>query len=373
VTASGRRLAPALARPPAPGAIAARGPARRHPDRWTAWVIVMLARLEPEVLAGAPVLTERLEQAGAAFPLMSARLEGAWWLPADRPGISVVDAGEPLDRAPLHRFDLRYEPPLRVVVPTDGRWLLLCAHHFAFDGLGMAALLGSLLTGTPPGVPDRRRVRVRRGSPAKAFSRVLRPADRVVPSAPRPPRESFAARQVQLAGPEVTARLARACAAAVGEHNARGGRPLRRVGLSVAVGGVGGEPATYRRTDVPAGIDVEGAVRRALAEPEVPPELVGLPPGTFLLRPLLWRLSDTFLVSNLGRLELPGVADLEFYPVARGRSAVAFGAAGLPGRPSTLTVRARDLVPEAAERLLERVVENLGTESGSSSTIGGSP
>ncbi len=357
MSASGGPAVSTLGRAPSPGAIAARGPARRHPDRRTAWVIVMLARLEPGSLAPVPVLVERLRDAGAAFPLVSARLDGGWWLPSDGPGVSVVDAGDPLARAPLQRFDLRHEPPLRLVVPTDGHWLLLCAHHFAFDGLGMAGLLRWILAGEPVDAPDYTRLNARRRPPADALRRMLRPADRVAPSAVGPRRESFAARQLPVTGPEVTARLARACAVAVDEHNARRGRPIRRFGLSVAVGGIGGEAATYRRTDVPAGADVEGAVRQALAEPDVPPELVGLPPGAFLLSPLLRRLSDTFLVSNLGRLELPGVTGLEFYPVARGRSAVAFGAAGLPGRPSTLTVRARDLAPEDAGSLLERVVE----------------
>ncbi|MHB1961805.1 MAG: hypothetical protein ACYCVC_05665 [Acidimicrobiales bacterium] len=337
----------------------ARGPARRHPDRRTAWVIVMLAHLEPGRAPSAGVLVERLGAATGAFPLLASRLEDGWWWPASGPAVSLTAGGRPLEQALLGSFDLRREPPLRVLADVGGRWLLLCAHHFAFDGLGMVALLRSLLTGEPVPAPDYTRMSSPVRLPTEAVGRLLTPADRVPPSSPTPRDESFAAREVALGGPGVTARLASACAGAVVAHAGRRGRELRRLGVSVAVGGTRGEAATYRRVDVPPGGDVEAAVNRALAEEAVPTELGGLPPGAFLLSPLLRRLSDTFLVSNLGRVDLPGVRRLEFYPVARGRSAVAFGAAGSADRPATVTVRARDLAVDDAEALLDRVVEEL--------------
>jgi hypothetical protein len=64
-------------------------------------------------------------------------------------------------------------------------------------------------------------------------------------------------------------------------------------------------------------------------------------------------------VSNLGRLHLPLVRDLEFYPVARGRSAVAVGAAGLDDGPTTLTLRAGNLSQPGADELLSRIVSSL--------------
>jgi hypothetical protein len=157
----------------------------------------------------------------------------------------------------------------------------------------------------------------------------------------------------------VTAGIAQTCAAAVAGHNAAAGRPLHRIGISVAVGGLGGQGATYRRVDVSAVDQVGPAVRAAMADPSVPAELKGLPPGAFLLQPLLQRFSDTMLVSNLGRQDLPGVRRLEVYPVARGRSALAFGVAGLVGGPTTLTVRSGTLSQPDTESLLSQIVAAL--------------
>jgi hypothetical protein len=135
-------------------------------------------------------------------------------------------------------------------------------------------------------------------------------------------------------------------------------RSLARIGLSIAVGGVGKEAATYRRVDLSPSEDVQAAVNHALSDPAVPPEVNGLPPGAFLLRPFLTRFSDTMLISNLGRLDLP-VMSVEFFPVARGRSAVSIGAVGLSDRPVTLTLRARDLDPIDAKTLLDRIAVHL--------------
>lgn len=148
------------------------------------------------------------------------------------------------------------------------------------------------------------------------------------------------------------------------------GRRLHRIGISVAVGGVGGEGATYRRVDVSSLEDVEAEVRVALSDPTVPPELKGLPRGAFLLQPLLQRFSDTLLVSNLGRLHLPEVRSLEFYPVARGRSAVAIGAAGLEGGSTTLTVRSKHLSQSDAEALLSRITAALPGGTGDTAAQG---
>jgi hypothetical protein len=84
-----------------------------------------------------------------------------------------------------------------------------------------------------------------------------------------------------------------------------------------------------------------------------------LPPGAFLLQPALHRLSDTLLVSNLGRVELPGATEFEAYGVPRGRSAVAIGAVGLPDQPTTITLRARDLSPEDAAHLLDQIMVEM--------------
>ena len=312
----------------------------RHPDRQTAWVIVLLAHV-PTGSCRPDVIAERLHVASFDFPLTASRLHGKWWRPSTGPDVSVADlAAVPLEIAPIEPFDLENEPPLRVVLAADGTWLLLCAHHFAIDGLGMVSLMRSLLTGARgPVAPDYTLVTAPLRLPTDAIGRLIRPADPIAPSVPAPAKESFVSASVQLSGPRITARVSRACAEAALEHNRTRGLPLRRFGLSLAVGGAEGEAATYRRIDVLPVDDVESAVAEAVADPAVPVELKNLPPGTSLLRPLLKRLSDTILVSNLGRLDLP-VSSVEFYPVARGRSAVAVGAAGIAGEPTTLTLRA---------------------------------
>ena len=98
---------------------------------------------------------------------------------------------------------------------------------------------------------------------------------------------------------------------AISARNAATGKALRRIGISVAVGGVGGAGATYRRVDVST-VDVSepGDPGRTGRPRAVPPEFKGLPPGAFLLQPVFRRLSDTVLVSNLGRLDLPQVGSL---------------------------------------------------------------
>jgi hypothetical protein len=241
----------------------------------------------------------------------------------------------------------------------DSDWLLLCAHHHAFDGLGMVALLDSLLTGAPATSPDYLTFSSPRRPPTDALRRLFRPADPVAASPNGSPSDSLATAEVQLSGAHITARIAEAATLAVRAHNTQQDRPLRRIGLSVAKGGIRGEVATYRRLDLRPDDDVAAAVVRAMAQEAVPTELGGLPPGAHLLWPILNRLSDTILVSNLGRLNLPSVRKLEFYPVARGRSAVAFGAAGLPGRPTTVTLRARDLALPDTAAMLEHTVDGM--------------
>lgn len=356
VTAQPQRAAPS---------VPATGPARRHPDRKTAWVIVLLARSREGAVPPPEVLEERLARATREFPLISSRLTSGHWVHAGPPRVSVAGAdADPLAIAPVGHFDLRHESPLRIVT-SQSNWVLLCAHHFAFDGLGMVSLLRSLLDGASAAAPDYVTRSSPRRPPTDALRRLFRYADPVAPSEWPAPADSFAATKVQVSGPHITAQIARASVLAVGDHNAERGYPLRRAGLSIAIGGVRGEAATYRRVDLRPDQDLEAEVVAAMSESAVPTELAGLPPGAFLLRPLLRRLSDTVLVSNLGRQTLEGIDDLQFYPVARGRSAVAVGAVGRVAGPTTLTLRARDLTPPDATALLERIAERLGTPTAS--------
>jgi hypothetical protein len=200
--------------------------------------------------------------------------------------------------------------------------------------------------------------------------RLVRPADRVAASLARPGREALAVREVALGGPEVTARVAAAAVAAAGARNQLLGRPWRRVGINLGLAGLeeGGEgldlPAPgnrsrYRRVDLRAGEPVGPALAAAVASPREPLDQVWSPRLGWLLGPVAGRFSDSLLVSNLGRREVPGATRLDFFPVARGRSAVAVGAVGLAGGPSTVSLRARDLSPEDTEALLADLVARL--------------
>jgi hypothetical protein len=376
----------------------------RFPDRRTGWVVVAAASL-----AAPPAgLDERVQALHRAVPMVGARLRGEVWHPGTPPEPVMVD-GEPLGvPVLLDPFRLDDEPPLRVLVGAGGTRVAVACHHAAFDGLGLVALLAALLGGPPPAPP----ARARGGRPPAELhgllGRLARPADRVAPS-PRPPAgDALAVREVALSGPGVTARLAAAAVAAAGARNARLGRPWRRIGVNLGLAGSGepgqagggapgaagtsgqaaagtpgipadagaggapGDPGAvglavagnrsrYRRVDLRAGEPVGPAVAAALASPREPVDQVWSPRLGRLLGPVARRWSDSLLVSNLGRRAVPGATRLDFFPVARGRSAVALGAAGLPGGPSTVSLRARDLSTEDAEALLADIVARLET------------
>jgi hypothetical protein len=375
----------------------------RFPDRRTGWVVVAAASLgEPP--AG---LDERLHALHLALPMVGARLRGEVWQPGSPPEPLVVD-GEPLGVAALlDRFRLAEEPPLRVLVGAGGTRVAVACHHAAFDGLGLVALLAALLGGPLPGPPGASTASRPPAELRGLLGRLARPADRVAPSpGGAPARDALAVREVVLAGPQVTARLAAAAVAAAGARNARLGRPWRRVGLNLGLAGPGhpagppgeagpgggatraGPPAgpgpggtagrtegsgeagvvagnlsRYRRVDLAAGEPVEPAVTAALGSRREPLDQAWSPRLGRLLGPVARRGSDSLLVSNLGRRAVPGVTRLDFLPVARGRSAVAVGAAGLAGGASTVSLRARDLSAEDAAALLADIVARL--EAGS--------
>jgi hypothetical protein len=394
----------------------------RFPDRRTGWVVVAAALLE-EPPAG---LDERLHALHLAVPMVGARLRGEVWQPGSPPEPLVVD-GEPLGvPALLDRFRLAEEPPLRVLVGAGGTRVAVACHHAAFDGLGLVGLLAALLGGPLPGPPGAATASRPPAELRGLLGRLARPADRVAPSpGGAPARDALVVREVALAGPQVTARLAAAAVAAAGERNARLGRPWRRVGVNLGLAGprfpagppghggpgdatragppgeggpgdatgaglpagsgpggtqgraagsgdagdravgpggagvVAGNLSRYRRVDLVAGEPVEPAVTAALGSRREPVDQVWSPRLGRLLGPVARRGSDSLLVSNLGRRAVPGATRLDFFPVARGRSAVAVGAAGLVGGTSTVSLRARDLSAEDAAALLADIVARL--------------
>jgi hypothetical protein len=334
-----------------------------HPDRRTDWVqAVSMTLAEP--VSGDPVALydRRLARMHEEVPILGARLRGDTWLPGRPTPVQAV-AGDPLDDPTLQRpLRLASEAPVRIVVGDGGRRVAAVSHHAALDGRGMVAVLAALQGApVPPPAVAPARGHHRSEHRLDPLRRLLRPADPVAPSARRPEHDPMLVRTIALRGPHATAKLATACVAAVAARNARLGRPLRRVGISVGVGGPPGigNVATYRRVDVTSLAAVRPAIIGALASPELPSEFAA-PPGLLrLLSPIVDRFSDTVLVSNVGRMEVPGAVRLENFPVARGRSAVVFGSCGLPGQASTLSLRARDLDRADAQALLDDAVARL--------------
>ena len=335
----------------------------RHPEP-SAWAVVL------DLALARPVqLDDRLVELHRAAPIIGASLTERGWERGPLPHVEVVD-GLPLAHSDLlSEFHLHAEPPLRIAVGDGGSRVTLVGHHAAFDGLGLLAVATALVAGrapaaapSSPATSSSATARSGRGAPAWArMAEVARPADPVAPSE-GDAREVLTARRLTIEGAAVTSRTAAACVAAVGAHNRAHGSRWRRIGLSVAIGGPPGigNVATYRRIDVHAGDDVAAAVTRALAAGREPVEFGRGPSIPLWAAPLTRRLSDSFLVSNLGRHDVPGVRSLAFYPVARGRSAVAFGLAGLAGGPSTITLRSLHLSAADADRLLDDVVRRLG-------------
>ena len=331
----------------------------RFPDARTDWVVVTVATLASPL---DPVtLGDRLARLHDAVPSVGARLEGETWMPSD-PGEPVVIDGEPLDDPSLDRpFDLWTEAPLRLVLGAGGTRLAVVGHHAAFDGLALVAILATLTGGPlpspvaspPPGPP---------GSKLDLVARLARPADRVAPTPGVWPGDAYATEVISVTGKGITGAIAQAAVDAVAAHNAASLGSLDRVGITVAVGGPAGvgNVASYRRVDLHADAPVAPVVQEALASPIEPGEQVSAPKALMaVLAPLVERFSDTILVSNLGRHDVAGVTRLDFFPVARGRSAVCFAAASITGGQTTLTVRARDLSPGATRRLLADTASRL--------------
>lgn len=333
----------------------------RFPDPRTDWVVVTVATLDTATdAAGVAGALDRLH---AAVPIVGARLRDETWHPGAPPAIEVVD-GEPLATVGFDRpFDLAVDAPLRLLLGGAGTRLAVIGHHAAFDGLALVAVLGALTGGPlpapvdspPPGPP---------GSKLPLLARLARPAPRVTPTVGVWPTDAYETATITVRGPGVTGRIAAACVAATKAHNLRHGTTLDRVGITVAVGGPAGvgNVASYRRIDLRTDGPVADAVQAALADPAEPGEQVSAPKLVMrLVEPLVERFSDTILVSNLGRHALPGVHRLDFFPVARGRSAVCFASAAVVDGATTLTLRARDLSPGDARRLLDDAAARLAT------------
>ncbi|MBO9531610.1 MAG: hypothetical protein J7513_01395 [Solirubrobacteraceae bacterium] len=342
-----------------------------HPDQQTPWAPSVVVHLSEPL--DAALAATRLAALAALHPILDASLVGDGWMAGS--GRLRVEADADLDPVLHARFDLAAGPPLRVALAADGLRLAVVGHHAALDGRALIAVASALL-GSPDALASGAAAQAAppmaappapapTGGAAELLRRVAQPADRVAPSFSPPTAESFAAAPLPPGVSPRASSLAAAAVTAVGPWNAaRGGSPWGRIGLTIPVGGpaVLGNVSTHRRVDLGLPADVGAAVTAALAQAAEPPGTGLSPARAKLLRalaPVTDRLSDSLLISNLGRVELPGAAAVDFYPQARGRSAVAIGACTPVGGTARITVRARDLVPADAEALLDRVVRQL--------------
>jgi len=326
-----------------------------HPLHDSPWIVALAATLR-EPASG---LEDRVETLARAVPMVAARLAGREWQHGTAPRV-LRTGGDGVAVSIAEPFDLMKEAPLRVIVDTAGHRLVLAGHHAAFDGLALLHVLRALVGGP---LPERASEppAARSGGSSGLLGRFLRPADPVAPARRDVQAEVCLARTLRVEGPDISARIAAAASAALGAHNTRHGARWRRVGVSIGISGPDGvgNVATYRRIDASPDSDIRAVVNSAIATDAEPIELRRSPRLAVLARPALSRFGDSFLVSNLGRHELGPVESLEFYPVARGRSGVAFGAVGLRGGPSVLTLRTLRVHQEDAERILDETVKRL--------------
>jgi hypothetical protein len=347
----------------------------RHPDQRTPWAPSLVVHLAAP--AEHLVVAERLARLAAEHAILGARLGRDEWIAVpEPPPLEVLGDELALLRT---RFDLAVGPPVRAALAPDGRRLAVVGHHAALDGRALALIAQPLRGNSAPtradsaaGAPAESQPRVEHEGPSgggqrhgsSALRLIARPAQRVAPSAQAPRAETFVSTELPAGRGLRVAPLAAAVTAAAGAWNTDRGAPWGRIGLTIPIGGPPaiGNVSTHRRVDLELPADVARAVAAALATPEAPLGAVLSRGRARLLRlaaPLALRLSDSLLVSNLGLVDLPGASGVDFYPQARGRSAVAIGACTPAGGTPRLTLRSRDLTEHDARALLDAVVALL--------------
>jgi hypothetical protein len=325
-------------------------------DPTVPWSIVLQADLTEPIEAGA--VRDRLAALTDRYPHLG--------------GVPSVVAADDVDRVRAGFASRGYDgrdPLVRVALCGSPPTLLLAAHHGAVDGLGLLALLAAALDR-----PVRTSVvgmRDRAIAPSFALAALRRVGEavfapptrvRAVPGpAPAGTGEVLvAARMPRLrAG---TAATTAAAAAVVREWNAgRRGRMVAAIGASRRDGDdlTPEHRAAYLRLRLPPGAD-RALVRTMLAnqvlEPDFPPSRnIVLRLGS---RTLARRLGATFLVSNIGAVEIGEPArSLAFFPQPSGPAGVAVGVVSAAGTTSiSVRARRRDFTDAAAADLLARIV-----------------
>lgn len=240
---------------------------------------------------------------------------------------------------------------VRVAVGPDEHGadtVVVAAHHGAVDGLGLLAILGAVVggpvTSSARGIGDRRPLTSWEASAARRVAEaVVAPPVRIAPR-----RGTRGARGDVLLASSVPAARAGSAELIVAATRAttawnRAARPVvAAVGLSRRSGArLTPEPAAaFSRLRVPADADVDAVRALLAAQPPEPTPPPGGPGSSLLATVLATRLGATFLTSNLGVVDGPGLRSVAFHPVASGRSGVAIGLASTAGA-TTVTLRAR--------------------------------
>jgi len=243
------------------------------------------------------------------------------------------------------------DPLVRIGLTTDGRRLLVAAHHGVIDGLGMLGLVGRLA-----GVPITSSARgIQEGAePAGFWSRaigrlgeaLLRPPARLGPTRRRSPAGGDWVHVSVL--PASALGTGQLVAAVTRAGLAWRGRSRRRTVLSLALSTRPGAPqpapdraTAYGRIVTCSGSDAESAaaLRELVPEPAFPETTVG-GVGPAVTKLLGSRLGATALVSNLGRLSGDGVVGAELWPAPSGPAGIAV-AAVTAGELTTVTLRMR--------------------------------
>jgi hypothetical protein len=259
---------------------------------------------------------------------------------------------------------------IRLGGTSDGRRLMVAAHHGAVDGLGMVALLAAAaareITTSARGIGDRSSGgSFLRASAGRLLEAVADPPPRLhghpVPAAGRENVGDVDVPRMQIS----TGQIAHAAQQVYAEWpGSGGGRPLFFMGVSRRPPGrlAPDRQTGYVRFRVDPAWDLAETRERfaGLApEPDFPETSVGgLAPR--LIRLFRNRLGSTAQISNLGSLEAVGLESAALFPALSGPSAVSFGFASTASTTSA-TVRTRTREYSAAEtcELLDRLVSRL--------------
>lgn len=294
------------------------------------------------------------------------------------PSCAVASSSDPTALRSL----MSHGHSVAIAVGVTERHLLITAQHHYIDGLGLLAVLGSLLdcdiSSSARGTAGRDVVTPGLRALLQRLAEVVfTPPARIAPSRPRGSKDRRATdvfAQVNVPLPVPPADLVHAAVAAAGAFNTRTGAQHRRTAIAIGVSQVDGASAGMGDHSALLRLrNLEGRSREEVARlvREAPLQPAPVPAGTgvlirvatkLALRLFGRRLGSTLLVSHLGSVTVPRdlVASMTFHPVTGGGSGVSIGAVELGGR-TTISARARahQHTSESLGALLDDVVAAL--------------